>query len=77
MCRLAGIATLFLTLVSITMAALAEERILSFDSRIEVGKDGVLTVTETIAVRAEGESIRHGIYRDIPVTRASQAAAGR
>jgi len=49
-------------------AAPAAERILSFDSRIEVGADGWLTVTETIRVVAQGIEIRHGIYRDLPVS---------
>ncbi len=47
-------------------AADAEERILEFDSRVVVGTDGGLTVTETIAVEAEGRSIKRGIYRDFP-----------
>lgn len=42
------------------------ERILDFDSRVVVGADGVLTVTETIRVLALGEEIEHGIYRDFP-----------
>ena len=47
-------------------AALAQERILSFDSEVRIAADGNLDVTETIAVRAEGNSIRRGIYRDFP-----------
>jgi uncharacterized membrane protein YgcG len=46
--------------------ALAEERILSFDSVLEVMRDGSMTVTETITVKAEGKEIRRGIYRDFP-----------
>jgi hypothetical protein len=46
--------------------ALADERILSFHSDILVLQDGWVEVTETIAVRAEGNRIRRGIYRDIP-----------
>jgi uncharacterized membrane protein YgcG len=45
----------------------AEERILSFDSHVEVARDGTLTVTETIRVKAEGRQIRRGIFRDIPL----------
>lgn len=45
----------------------ADERILSYDSRIEVGEDGAIEVTETIRVRAEGREIRRGIFRDLPV----------
>lgn len=46
--------------------AVAEERILSFDSVLEVLRDGSMTVTETITVKAEGKKIRRGIYRDFP-----------
>jgi uncharacterized membrane protein YgcG len=42
------------------------ERITSFDSDIAVARNGTLSVTETIAVYASGERIRHGIYRDFP-----------
>ena len=37
-----------------------------FDSEIAVGADASMHVTETIRVRAEGDRIRHGIYRDFP-----------
>ncbi len=47
-------------------AADAEERILELDSRVVVGTDGGLIVTETITVEAEGRSIKRGIYRDFP-----------
>lgn len=48
------------------LAAAADERILSFRSAIEIAADGGMEVTETIRVRAEGQNIRHGIYRDFP-----------
>ncbi|MFZ2067601.1 MAG: DUF2207 domain-containing protein, partial [Xanthobacteraceae bacterium] len=48
--------------------ASAAEVIHSFDSDVQVGKDGELTVTETLRVRAEGSAMRHGIYRDFPLT---------
>jgi uncharacterized membrane protein YgcG len=44
----------------------AQERINSYDILVEVRKDGSLDVTERIGVRAEGNSIRRGIYRDFP-----------
>ena len=44
----------------------AEERITGFDSRITVEQNGLLTVIETIAVVAEGNEIKRGIYRDFP-----------
>jgi uncharacterized membrane protein YgcG len=45
----------------------AQERILSYDSELTVKADGSLDVVETIRVRAEGNQIRRGIYRDFPV----------
>ncbi len=48
--------------------ASAAEVIHSFDSDVQVAKDGELTVVETMRVRAEGNAMRHGIYRDFPVT---------
>jgi uncharacterized membrane protein YgcG len=48
------------------ISAPADERILAFDSRIEVNPDATMTVTETIRVRAERQSIKRGIYRDFP-----------
>lgn len=48
-------------------SARADERILAFNATVEVAPDGELTVTESIRVRAEGNQIRRGIYRDIPL----------
>ncbi|SDT92628.1 DUF2207 domain-containing protein [Stappia sp. ES.058] len=45
----------------------AQERIHAFNATIEIAADGTLTVTETIRVRAEGDQIRRGIFRDIPL----------
>ncbi|MBT8107662.1 MAG: DUF2207 domain-containing protein [Gammaproteobacteria bacterium] len=56
-----------LLLAFLPLAAQAEERILSFHSDIRVFADGMIEVTETIEVRAEGQQIRRGIYRDFPV----------
>jgi hypothetical protein len=47
--------------------ALAREEIRAFDTSIAMAANGLVDVTETIAVNAEGSSIRHGIYRDIPI----------
>lgn len=44
--------------------ALCDERILDFHSDIIVRDSGWIEVTETIEVRAEGNRIRRGIYRD-------------
>ncbi len=59
--------TLILASLLLSTAALADERILSFHSDIRVFADGMIEVTETIQVRAEGNQIRRGIYRDLPV----------
>jgi len=44
----------------------AQERITSFDSWIEVEPSGLVRIVETIAVVADGDKIRRGIYRDFP-----------
>lgn len=44
----------------------AQEQILRFDSAIRVLPDSSMQVTETLQVRAEGEQIRRGIFRDFP-----------
>ena len=49
-------------------AAQADERILSFDETVTVNADGSMYVREVIRVRAEGDKIRRGIYRDFPTT---------
>jgi uncharacterized membrane protein YgcG len=44
----------------------ADERILSFDETVTVNADGSMYVREVIRVRAEGDKIRRGIFRDFP-----------
>jgi hypothetical protein len=57
----------FLPLVLLLpLLAAADERILSFHGDIVVRQDGRIQVTETIRVRAEGDRIHRGIYRDFP-----------
>lgn len=56
-----------LLLLVLSIRADADERILSFHSDVTVLTDGMIEVTETIRVRAEGAAIRRGIYRDFPV----------
>ena len=51
----------------LSTAAFSDERILSFHSDVRVFTDGMIEVTETIQVQAEGNQIRRGIYRDFPV----------
>ncbi|MBV9990309.1 MAG: DUF2207 domain-containing protein [Alphaproteobacteria bacterium] len=57
----------FVALLALWVApAVADERITDFSSDIAVAGSGTLTVTETISVIAEGDAIRHGIFRVIP-----------
>jgi uncharacterized membrane protein YgcG len=44
----------------------ADERILRFQGDIQILADSSMEVTETITVRAEGQAIKRGIYRDFP-----------
>ncbi|HEU4812982.1 MAG TPA: DUF2207 domain-containing protein [Xanthomonadaceae bacterium] len=46
--------------------ASAQERILSYDVEIDVRADGALDIAEHITIRAEGDQVRRGIYRDFP-----------
>ncbi|MCB1488278.1 MAG: DUF2207 domain-containing protein, partial [Bauldia sp.] len=62
------LATIAAALILVSAPAVAEEVIESFDARVVVQPDGVLDVVETIRVQAEGSQIRHGIYRDFPLT---------
>ncbi len=55
------------TMLAVSLAAAADERILEFHSDVRVFADGMIEVTETIKVQAEGRQIRRGIYRDFPV----------
>src|SRR4029078_8292468 len=61
-------ALVFLSLLCGATTTFAAEVIHSVDSTVRVAKDGELTVTEAIRVQAEGREIRHGIYRDFPLT---------
>jgi uncharacterized membrane protein YgcG len=66
MTRLARKALLVLLACIAPALTPADERILEFRSDIRVQAHGDVAVTETIRVRAEGRSIRRGIYRDFP-----------
>ncbi|MGH9600907.1 MAG: DUF2207 domain-containing protein [Terriglobales bacterium] len=48
------------------ISQLADERILDYRSDITVHADGSMDVRETIQVRARGEQIKRGIYREFP-----------
>ncbi len=62
-----GIALLFtLAMLSLVAPCRADERILDYHADIVLANDGSMNVTEHIRVQAEGNRIRHGIYRDFP-----------
>ena len=63
--HLLGLSFAALLLAAATVVA-QNERILRFDSRIEIRADASLVVTETLRVRAAGAAITRGIYRDFP-----------
>lgn len=69
-CRLASVLALFVLAISLLVSrdAAATESIERFDGQIDIAPDGTLTVSETIRVHAEGRDIKHGIYRDFPLT---------
>jgi hypothetical protein len=50
-----------LLLTGLATSLHAAEEILSYDSVVVVRSGGVLDVTETVRVRAEGDEIRRGI----------------
>lgn len=56
----------FMILALIFSSVIADERILSYQSTIQVFPDGTMQVEDNIRVRAEGIKIRRGIYRDFP-----------
>ncbi|HSC84446.1 MAG TPA: DUF2207 domain-containing protein [Pseudomonas sp.] len=58
---------LLLSLCLLAPLAVANEEIEDFAVTLQVQGDGSLLVTELITVQAEGEQIRRGIYRDLPV----------
>jgi len=53
-------------LLTAAVPALSAERITRFHSDVDIAADGSMVVEETIAVVAEGDKIRRGIYRDFP-----------
>lgn len=54
-------------LAALALPVSAREAIRAFASDIALAVDGSVDVIETIDVNAEGDRIRRGIYRDIPV----------
>jgi len=57
---------LFFCLFSLVMNA--SERILLFQSDIDVHHDATVTITETITVESHGQQIKRGIIRELPGT---------
>lgn len=57
-----------LSLCLLPLWAAADEVIEDFAVTLQVQADGSLLVTERISVQAEGEQIKRGIYRDLPVS---------
>jgi len=53
------------------------EEILAYDAAIQVEPDGWLEITEEIRVRALGQQIRRGIYRDFPTSFPREGGLGR
>lgn len=65
---------LFVALILVIgqQGAQADERILSFDAKLELLTNGTLDVTEFIEVRGENNQIRRGIFRDIPTVQRNE-----
>jgi uncharacterized membrane protein YgcG len=54
------------TFLLLYLNILAYEKIVDFESHIDIFRNSKLVVTEKITVNAEGKKIRRGIYRDFP-----------
>lgn len=57
---------LLAALVFVAAPLSAQEVIKSYDTQVQINRDGSIDVTENITVHAEGNQIRRGIYRDFP-----------
>nr|WP_280638902.1 DUF2207 domain-containing protein [Sphingomicrobium aestuariivivum] len=53
--------------MALAAPAAAQERILAFHAHADVREDGSAIITETIRVQAEGNRIKRGIFRTIPI----------
>ena len=60
-CRATASLVALFCLVAFSVVAQAAEQIEDYESAITVRADGVVEIVETIAVNAEGRSIRRGI----------------
>ncbi len=65
---IAALVCAFFMLLFGAVSGRAAEVIRHFHSDIAVAQDGTLTVTEAIEVNVENIDIRHGIFRDFPLT---------
>jgi len=54
--------------LALAVPGLAREEIRAFATDVTLRTDGSVRVVETVDVNAEGNQIRRGIYRDIPIT---------
>lgn len=61
-----GVLLLLLAVPGIPVSAGADERIISYHADVQIQPDASLLVSERIRVRAEGNQIRRGIYREFP-----------
>ena len=66
--QLISLALSFFLAALASAPAAAAEVIERFASNVRIAADGTLHVAETIRVRAEGDRIRRGIFRDFPLT---------
>jgi hypothetical protein len=68
MSRLLRATSIAVWLIAAASAVVAQEgeRILEYVIEVDVGAEGAIDVVEQITVRAEGNQIRRGIYRDFP-----------
>ncbi|PPJ47584.1 DUF2207 domain-containing protein [Rhizobium sp. KAs_5_22] len=67
MSKMLGLLTAVLVLLAAAGQAIAAEVIRDYHADIALAPDATLSVTETITVRAEGQDIKRGIFRDFPL----------
>ncbi len=51
------------------VCAVAQEKILKFDTKINIEKSGIIQVIENITIKAEGNIFQRGLVRVLPLTR--------
>lgn len=66
--RIKALTILFaITVLFTASAAIAKETVTNFDSVVTISENGSVLITEKITFNAEGDKIKHGIVRAIPV----------